>query len=99
MKVVQIVTTSKDQVIALTEGGEIFFGFFTDVPLFTKPAFMWRKLPVIPKGTYEYARGVEPTDEELKAAIDRYAVAQLKISEINQKVVAKKRWWHRAART
>ncbi len=76
MKVVQLTTNSAGNVLALTDSGEIYCGFFVDKGQFSKPDFGWRKLPEIPKAAYEYPLMKEPTEKELETARDLAELAK-----------------------
>jgi len=67
MKVVQIIPNGNG-VMALTEDGKIYCGFFLEKGPFKKPEFGWRKLPTIIENAYTFRPVKEPTEKELAAA-------------------------------
>lgn len=68
MKIKQIAVTPSNEVVALTEGGDVYLGFFNagDVP--GQPHVGWRKFPPITEGGYEYKRYKELTPLQAAAA-------------------------------
>ncbi len=67
MKIKDFKTFANEQVMVLTEDGELYCGYFIGGDNFNRPAFNWRKIPSIPKDAIEYKNHVELTDAELKA--------------------------------
>lgn len=65
MKIVSIIPMDAG-IAALTDEGEIYYGFFNGQGEFHKPKFGWRKAPSIPKECYSYELMKEPTLDELK---------------------------------
>jgi hypothetical protein len=68
MKIKQIVCCNNTEIVALTETGELYCGFWVSKSTFDKPEFGWRKLPPIPKKAFQYSAMREPTVEELETA-------------------------------
>lgn len=66
-KVIQVVANQANNIIALTEAGEIYIGFFANVKdPFEKPKFGWRRAPPIVDETYTYVREKEASLEQLE---------------------------------
>lgn len=66
MKIKDFKTFANEQVMVLTEDGEIYCGYFVGGDAFTRPKFQWRKLPTIPDNAFEYKNSIELTDAQLK---------------------------------
>lgn len=71
MKIIQITTNAAGNIIALTDTGEIYCGFFSLKIMGDRPEFGWRKAPPILPETYQFKRFKEPSGLELADAIKK----------------------------
>lgn len=69
MKITQIIAMSTGALMALSEEGDIHYGWFVEgADEFARPTWNWRKIPGITDGAYQYNLQKESTAVELAQA-------------------------------